>query len=59
MIKMAQVEDKLKKTFSLDQVGGTVKLTKTVDIPPFSTIQVHAITKVKGHDKKVNQIVEP
>ena len=27
--KMAQVEDKSKKTFSLDQVDGTVKLTKT------------------------------
>ena len=36
-----------------------VKLTKTMDIPPFSTIEVHGITKVKGHDKKVNLIVEP
>ena len=37
---MAPVEDKLGKTFSLDQVNGTVKLTKTVEIPPFSPIQV-------------------
>ena len=56
---MAWAEDKLKKTFSLDQVDRTVNLTKTVEIPPFSIIQVHGITKVKGHDKKVNLIVEP
>ena len=56
---MAQVEDRSRKTFSLDLVEGTVKLTKTVEIPPFSTIQVQGITKVKGHDKKVNIIVEP
>ena len=36
-----------------------MKLTKTVEIPPFSTIQVHGIMKVKGHDKRVNLIVEP
>ena len=57
--KMAQVGDILKKTFSLDKVGGTMKLTKTVEIPPFCTIHVHGITKVKGHDKRVNIIVEP
>ena len=56
---MTQVEDKSAKTFSLDKVGGTIKLTKTVETPPFSTIQVHGITKVKGHDKRVNLIVEP
>ena len=38
IIKLVQVEDKLKKTFSLDQEDGMVKLTKTVKIPPFSTI---------------------
>ena len=57
--KMAQVKDKSMKTFSLDKVDGAVKLTKTVEIPPFSTIQVHGIMKVKGHDKRVNCIVEP
>ena len=31
----------------------------TVEIPPFSTIQVHGIMKVKGNDKRVNIIVEP
>ena len=56
---MAQVEDKSEKTFSLDKVDGTVKLTKTMEIPPFSTIQVYGITKVEGHDKRVNLIVEP
>ena len=29
-----------------------------MEFPPFSTIQVHGVTKVKGHDKKVNLIVE-
>ena len=49
--KMAQVKDKSKKTFYLDKVKGTVNLTKTEEIPPFSTIQVHGVMKVKGHDK--------
>ena len=56
---MAPVEDKSEKTFSLDKVGGTMKLNKTVEIPPFSTKQVHGIMKVKGHDKRINLIVEP
>ena len=56
---MALVEDKLRKPFSLDQVDGPVKLAKTVEIPLFSTIQVRGITKVKGHEKRVNIIVEP
>ena len=49
----------MEKTFSLDRVEGTVKQTKTIEIPPFSTIQVHGMTKVKGHEKKVNLLVEP
>ena len=57
--KMAQYEDKSEKTFSLDKANRTVKVTKTVEIPPFSTIQVHGTTKVKGHDKRVNLILEP
>ena len=56
---MAQVKDKSKKKFSLDKVDMTVKLTKAVEIPPCSSIQVHGITKVKGHDKRFNLIVEP
>ena len=55
---MVQVKNKSNKTF-LDHIGGTVKLTKTVEIPPFSTIQVCGITKVKGHDKRVNLIIAP
>ena len=58
-VKMAQVGDVPEKTFSLDKVEGTVKLTKMVEIPPFCTIQVHGITEVKDHDKRVNIIVEP
>ena len=57
--KIAWVEDKSEKTFFLDKVAGTVKVTKTVGIPPFSTIQVHGIMKVKGHDMRVNLIAEP
>ena len=33
--KLSWVWDISEKTFSLDKVGGTVKLTKTVEIPPF------------------------
>ena len=51
--------DVSQKTFSLDKVQGTVKLTKMVEIPQFHTIQVHRTTKVKGHDRRVNIIVEP
>ena len=47
------------KVFSLDRVEGTVKLTKTIEIHQFGTIQVHGMTNVKGHNKKVNLIVEP
>ena len=49
---MPWVKNDTEKVFSLDKVDGTVKLTKTLEILPFSTIQVHEITKVKGHDKK-------
>ena len=57
--KMAQVDNETEKVFSLDRVEGTVKLSKTIELPPFSTIQVHGMIKVKGHNKKVNLIVEP
>ena len=56
---MAQVGDVSEKTFSLDRIEGTVKLTKTVEIPPFSTIQVHVIMEVKGHDKRINLVAKP
>ena len=57
--KLAWVGDTLEKTFSLDKVEETVKLTKTVEIPPFHTIHIHGIMNMKGHDKRVNIIVEP
>ena len=53
---MARVKNDIEKVFPLDKIDGTVKLTKTVEIPPFITIQVHGITKV---NKKVKLIVEP
>ena len=56
---MDQVGDVSEKSFSLDKVEGTVKLTKMVEIPPFCTIQVHGTMKVKDHDKSVYFIVEP
>ena len=55
---MTQVKNDTERVFSLDKVDGTVKCTQTVEIPPFSTIQVHGINKVKGHGKKVNLIVK-
>ena len=58
-VKMAQVRDVPEKTFSMDKVEGTVKLTKMVEIPPCHTIQFHGIMEVKDHDKRVNTIVEP
>ena len=56
---MAQVVAVSEKTFSLDKIEGNVKLTMMVETPLFSTIQVHGITKIKGHDKRVNLVVEP
>ena len=56
---MTQAGDISEKTYSLDKVEGTVKLTKIVEIPAFHTIHVHGIMKVKGHDMRVNIIVEP
>ena len=55
---MAWVRNDTGKDFSLDKVEGT-ELTKTIEIPPFFTGQIWGMTKVKGHDKKVNIIVEP
>ena len=55
---MAKVGDISEKTFSLDKVEQTMKLTKIVEIPPFCIIQVHGIMRVKGHDKRVDIIVE-
>ena len=42
---MAQAKDKSKQTFSRGQVDGTVKLTKTVESPPFSTIKFMELQK--------------
>ena len=56
---MAQVGNETGNVTSLDRVKGSVKLIKTVEIPPFSTKQVQGMTKIKGHNKKVNLILEP
>ena len=57
--KMAQIRNETGKDFCHDKVEGTIKLTKTIEIPPFRTKQIQGMTKVKGHNRKVNIIVEP
>ena len=37
----------------------TVKTTKTITLPPFSTMVVKGHTKLKGHGMRLNLIVEP
>ena len=37
----------------------TVKTTKPITLPPFSTTAVHGHTKLNGHGLKLNLIVEP
>ena len=44
--------------FSLDSVGGDVKLHKTTTLPPFSTNFVKGRSSVKGHHKRVNVATE-
>ena len=56
---MAWVGNETEKDFSLDRVKWTAKLTKTIEIPPFSTKQVQGMTRVRGHNKKANLIVKP
>ena len=37
----------------------TVKITKPITLPPFSTTVVHGHTKLKGHGLRLNLIAEP
>ena len=37
--------------FTLDQVKGSLKLTKDVILQPFETVKVQGITKVSNHQK--------
>ena len=45
--------------FDLDNVKGHVRLTKSITIGPFQTIQTSGLTECKQHFKRVNVIVEP
>ena len=45
--------------FTLDQVKGSLKLTKDVTLQPFETVKVRGTTKVRNHQKRVHVIVEP
>ena len=44
--------------FSLDSVGGDVKVHKTTIVPPFSTTFVIGKSSVRGHCKRVNVATE-
>ena len=44
--------------FSLNSVGGDVKVHKTTILPPFSTTFVKGRSSVKGHYKRVNVTTE-
>ena len=44
--------------FSLDNVGGDVKVHKTTIVPPLSTTFVKGRCSVKGHYKRVNVATE-
>ena len=45
--------------FDLDNVKGHVRLTKSITIGPFQTIQTSGLMECKQHFKRVNVIVEP
>ena len=44
--------------FSLNSVGGDVKVHKTTILPPFSTTFAKGRSSVKGHYKRVNVATE-
>ena len=46
------------REFCLDNVRGPVCTTQKVNIPPFSTISVHANSSVKGHCMWVHVLTE-
>ena len=56
--KSAQLAEGEEKPFDLNEVKGPVKLTKKIVVPPFSTIQVSAISKVTTHRKAVNVMTD-
>ena len=45
--------------YDLDNVKGYVRLTKSITIGPFQTIQAAGLTECKQHFKRVNVVVEP
>ena len=45
--------------FSLDTVQGDVKLTQKIELQPFETRHVTGLSKVVGHELRVNVITEP
>ena len=42
----------------MDKVTGTVKTIKSVEFPPFQTVHVQGLSKVKGHETGVNVVAE-
>ena len=45
-------------SFTLNQVTGFVKSTKTIQVPPFATVQVSGVSTVRGHCGRVNVCTE-
>ena len=39
-------------------VKGTVKNTKPIEIPPLQTVHVQRLSRVNGHDKRVNVVTD-
>ena len=50
--------DSSKSSYDLDKVKGNVKLPKPITIPPFETVHVQGISKVKGNKLRINTITE-
>ena len=47
------------KAFSLNKVEGDVKIMRNVTLGPFETCHVHTITKMGGHEQRVNMAIDP
>ena len=45
--------------FDLDQVKGEVRLTQGIQLGPYETTQVSAITSCQAHSKRVHVVAEP
>ena len=44
--------------FSLDKVKDVVKTTQAVEVPTFQTFHIQGLSCVRGHDKRVNAMID-